>query len=126
MTDRDLKEQMARFEAARIGAPVELSPAKVARVVAVHDGTDQDATVDALAAAIAGRTGAGVETLTPRSEDGDPLPALLAAAGTGDVVVVPSPFGRDYQSEGRLSLSTRRATPPCASRGRRSPTSSAA
>lgn len=108
MSDKDdLKQQMASFEAARIARPANLAPAVIAGVVAVHDGTDQDATVDALAQAIAQRTGARLTTLAaPSGPDADPLPAMLDAAGEGDVIVVPSPFGRDYEAEGQLSLST--------------------
>lgn len=107
MTDKDLQEQMAQFEAARIVAPVELSPQRVGKVVAVHDGTDQDQTVDALAQAMAKRAGAEVQTVTPPAGNEDEaLAALLAAAGKHDVLVVPSPFGRDYAAEGQLSLST--------------------
>jgi hypothetical protein len=107
MTDKDLQEQMAQFEAARITAPVELFPQAVGQIVAVHDGTDQDATVDALAGAMAKRTAVELQTITPRASDEDAaLADLLAAAGKGDVLVVPSPFGRDYLAEGQLSLST--------------------
>ncbi|HEB52979.1 MAG TPA: hypothetical protein ENI87_06985 [bacterium] len=103
----DLKEQMAKFAAARITAPVELSPQSVGRVVAAHDGTDQDATVDTLANAMAARLGTGCEHAAPATGDADAaLATLLAAAGAGDVLVVPSPFGRDYEAEGQLSLST--------------------
>lgn len=106
MSDRSLQEQMAQFEAARIASPVELAPATVRRVVAVHDGSDQDATVDALAVAIAARTGAAVHPVPPPSAGADPVPTVLAAAGEGELIVVPSPFGRDYASEGQASLST--------------------
>lgn len=113
MTDKDLQEQMAQFEAARITAPVELFPQVVGKIVAVHDGTDQDATVDALAGAMAKRAAVELQTITPhassrgsaRNEDAV-LAELLLAAGKGDVLVVPSPFGRDYLTEGQHSLST--------------------
>lgn len=104
MTDKDLQEQMAQFEAARITSPVELQPQPVGKVVAAHDGSDQDATVDALAKAMAARAGCEVE-MHPATGD-DPLPALLAAAGKGDVLVLPAPLGRDYQTAGQISLST--------------------
>lgn len=111
MTDKNLKEQMAQFEAARITAPVELEPQRVNKVVAVHDGTDQDATVDALAKAMAERVGAELVSLSPLAGgqaggQQDALPDLLAAAGAGDVLVLPSPFGRDYEAVGQDSLST--------------------
>jgi len=106
MTDKDLQEQMAQFEAARITAPVELQPQPVGKVVAAHDGTDQDATVDALAKTMAARAGCELVAHPAKDGDGDPLPGLLAAAGKGDVLVVPSPLGRDYQTEGQISLST--------------------
>ncbi|MFT4511626.1 MAG: hypothetical protein ACI89X_003581 [Planctomycetota bacterium] len=107
MTDKDLQEQMAQFEAARITAPVELSPQVVGKIVAVHDGTDQDATVDALAGAMAKRAAVELQTISPQVGDEDAVLAeLLAAAGKGDVLVVPCPFGRDYLAEGQLSLST--------------------
>ena len=64
MTDKDLQEQMAQFEAARITSPVELQPQTVSKVVAVHDRTDQDATVDALAKAVAAAHATGA-TPTP-------------------------------------------------------------
>jgi len=107
MTDKDLQEQMAQFEAARITAPVDLQPRPVKSVVAVHDGTDQDATVDALAQVMAERAGCESRVIAPLADgNSDALPALLAAAGAGDILVVPSPFGRDYQAEGQISLST--------------------
>lgn len=105
MTDKDLQEQMAQFEAARITAPVELRPQPVGKIVAVHDGTDQDATVDALAKAMAARVKCEVVGVAATG-DGDPLPMLLQAAGKGDVLVVPSPLGRDYQVDGQISLTT--------------------
>jgi hypothetical protein len=107
MTDKDLQEQMAQFEAARITSPVDLQPQTVSKVVAVHDRTDQDATVDALAKAVAERAGCEVASISPLAGgDTDALPALLAAAGQGEVLVLPSPFGRDYEAEGQISLST--------------------
>lgn len=104
MTDRELREQLARFEAARIEEPVVLEPAAVRGVLAVHDGTDQDAIVSALAGAIAARTGAAVTSFAASSPE--PHAEILAAGRDCEVLVVPSPFGRDYASEGRLSLST--------------------
>ena len=108
MTDKNLQEQMAQFEAARITAPVELLPQSVGKIIAVHDGTDQDATVDVLAKAMAERTSAELETIDPQASGGEDevLAALLGAAGESDVLVVPSPFGRDYEAEGQISLST--------------------
>jgi hypothetical protein len=108
MTDRqDLAREMARFEAARVAAPVELAPAAVRGVLAVLDGTDQDPTVRALASALAARTGAEVRELEViAGAAGDPLEVILAAAEDVDVVVVPSPFQRDFSSEHRESLST--------------------
>lgn len=107
MTDKNLQEQMAQFEAARITAPVELQPQPVNKVVAVHDGTDQDNTVDSLAQAMAQRIDCELQTIAPLAKgDADPLTALLAAAGEGDVLVLPSPLGGDYQADGQISLST--------------------
>lgn len=107
MTDKNLQEQIAQFEAARITSPVELQPQPVNKVVAVHDATDQDRTVDALAKAMVARVGCELQSIAPLAGgDTDALPALLAAAGQGDVLVLASPFGRDYQAEGQLSLST--------------------
>ncbi|MFK7740240.1 MAG: hypothetical protein AB8H80_07940 [Planctomycetota bacterium] len=102
----ELKEQMAKFAAARITSPVELQPATVGKVVAVHDGTDQDATVDALAQALAARVQQEVHTVAVAAKSDNVLSELLAAAGSGDVLVVPSPFGHDYQQDGAQSLST--------------------
>lgn len=104
MTDKDLKAQMAQFEAARVEARVELEPAHVANVLAVLDGSDQDATVRVLAAAMAARTGAAVRELQPAGADA--LPEILAAAKDCQLVVVPSPFRRDYTTAGQQSLST--------------------
>jgi len=107
MTDKNLQEQMAQFEAARITSPVELQPQAVNKVVAVHDATDQDTTVDALAEAMVARVGCELQSIAPLAGGvPDALPALLAAAGQGDVLVLASPFGRDYQAEGQISLST--------------------
>lgn len=107
MSDHDdLKEQMAKFAAARIDDPVALQPARVGKVVAVHDGTDQDAVVDALAAAIAGRCAAQHERLDVDARGDGALDAMLAIGTAGDMLVVPSPFGRDYQAIGQQTLST--------------------
>ncbi|MGE3175341.1 MAG: hypothetical protein AB7O97_22140 [Planctomycetota bacterium] len=102
--DERLKEQMARFEAARIGDGVALAPAAITAVLAVFDGTDQDATVRALAQAMAARTGAELRDVRPAAADA--LPEILAAAAGCQVVVAPSPFRRDYATEGQHSLST--------------------
>lgn len=102
MGNDELKQQMAMFEAARIAAPVEVAPTLVTGVLAVFDGTDQDATVQTLAAAFAARTGATVREF--RSADDEPHAAILAAAKGCQVLVVPSPFRRDYATEGQQSL----------------------
>lgn len=107
MSDNDdLREQMAKFAAARVTAPVELHLPELGKVVAVHDGTDQDRTVDQLAAEIARRCAIPCQTLPLDPTARDVLPEMLAAAGERDVIVVPSPFGRDYEQLGQLSLST--------------------
>lgn len=107
-THDDLKREMARFEAARVGARVELAPTPIDDILAVFDGTDQDATVRALASAMAAQTGAMVREL--RAPDAAPqsdfLSAILSASVEADVVVAPCPFGRDYEREGAESLST--------------------
>ncbi|MEZ6016357.1 MAG: hypothetical protein R3F49_14665 [Planctomycetota bacterium] len=100
----DLKREMARFEAARVTAPIDLQPAELRVLLAVFDGTDQDATVAALARAISARTGATVRE--HHATGAEPLMGILAAAEGADLVIAPSPFGRDYLTEGHESLST--------------------
>lgn len=102
--DDPVKRQMAAFAAARVATPVHLEPTRVSDVLAVFDGTDQDPTVDALAAAIATRTGARVRSW--RGDMPDPAKSILAAASGCQVMVVPSPFRHDYCAEGHESLST--------------------
>ncbi|MBP8299724.1 MAG: hypothetical protein KA020_05110, partial [Planctomycetes bacterium] len=104
MTDSDLKNQLLQFEAARVGAPLALQPAKVTNVLAVRDGTDQDPTVLALAGAFALRSGAVVREF--HSAAADPFDELLKVASDCQLLVVPSPFRRDYAAEGQQSLST--------------------
>lgn len=102
--DEDLKRQMAAFEAARTGAPLALVPAPLRTVLCVHDGSDQDATADQLAAALAARTAAAVQPFAASAQD--PLPEILAAAAGCELVVLPCPFRRDYTTERAESLST--------------------
>lgn len=102
--DDPLKRQMAEFEAARVSAPVHLEPTPVTAILAVLDGSDQDATVEALAEGMTSCTRAEVRMLRPGEQDA--LPTILGAAEGCQVVVVPSPFRRDYRREGQESLST--------------------
>lgn len=102
--DDPVKRQMAAFAAARVATPVHLEPAKVTAILAVFDGTDQDPTVDALAAALATRTGASVRAW--RGDQPDPANLILHAAAGCELLVVPSPFRHDYRAEGHESLST--------------------
>lgn len=120
--DRDLSRQIAAFEAARIAHPLHLEPAPVQEVLAVHDGTDQDRTVTALAEAAAAKTGAKLKRL---AADGDePHAAILEAAKSSQLMFIPSPFRLDYAEHRAQSLSTtidlvlaRGRTPVCLVRG---------
>lgn len=91
MTDSDLKAQMAQFEAARTGEPLQLEPAELRQVLAVRDGSTEDPAVLALARAIGTRTGAQVRELAVAA--GDPVPAVLAAAQGCQLVVVQHRLG---------------------------------
>ncbi len=101
-----LERQMAAFEQARIEAPVDIQPMVCARVLVVHDGTDQDATSDALAAATASQYGVDVFTHKADPRDADAYQGILAAAEEHDIAFVPCPFGRDYAELKTETLST--------------------
>ena len=124
-TDPDLPElarEIAGFEAARIARPVHLEPTPIRSILAVRDGSDQDATVVALAQAAAELTGATVSELRPSA--GDAHQEILAATDGHDLVLVPCPYGADYAAVGTQTLSTtldvvlaRGRTPTCLVRG---------
>ncbi len=106
MTDselnRDLQREMTAFAAARISAPVEVAPHVPQRILRLQDGSDQDATAAALAAALQRTTGAPVESLRPPLATA--AEAILAAARAGDLLVLPCPFGADYANLRDVSL----------------------
>lgn len=119
--DPDLRRQMAAFEAARVEEAVELAPPKIERILAVLDGSDQQPLVTALAGAMAARTGA---TVSQWSGSGPDVHAeILATASECQLMVVPSPFGRNYaEMHDTLSTAmdlvlTRGSIPVCIARG---------
>ncbi|MEM7199689.1 MAG: hypothetical protein AAF628_05445 [Planctomycetota bacterium] len=118
----ELAREMAGFEAARVTHPIKLEPATVGSVLAIYDGTDQDATVRALAAAAAARTGAGLTECT--IDTADAADAILEAGRAHDLWFVPCPYRLDYTAIGAASLSptldlvlTRTPRPICLVRG---------
>lgn len=103
MTDPELQRQIAQFEAARIERPLDLVPAELRRILVVADGSDQDATAQALARAAARGT---AEVVTQGFDAQEPHAEILASARGFDLLVVPCPFRADYAAVGRDTLST--------------------
>lgn len=103
MTDPELERQMAQFEAARIAHAVELGVAPLRRILVVRDGSDQDATAQALAAAAARGE---AEVVTREFTAAEPHTEILTAAQGFDLLVVPCPFRADYTQVGQDTLST--------------------
>ena len=105
---------MAQFEAARITAPVAVdAPPRCGAVITVHDGTDQDATVDVLAARRSpSRTGAELQAHESRrlchDGDGDAVLAWVAEAPlvTATCWSYRRRSGATTSADGQLSLST--------------------
>lgn len=106
MTDEhilhDLQREIAGFAAARIDAPVRIERPKIARILLARDGSDQDATATAVTAALAANSGAPVKELSPPPAKAADV--LLAEARSDDLLVLPCPFGADYEAVGSVSL----------------------
>jgi hypothetical protein len=128
--DHDVEASMRLFERAHVGEVSAVEPRQPARVLLALDGSDQDALGVALSRGLRERFGCAVsvmdarerrdsadlasqaaraiggEWLPPRT--GESFEQILAAAAEtrSDLVVVPSPFGRDLESVGPDSTGT--------------------
>jgi hypothetical protein len=128
--DRGVDESMRMFEKSQVGPAAALSPIRPARVMLVLDGSAQDGT--GIAAAKYLRETFNVETLVLDARDsvegnvttsviesvsgsrpierpdGDSYDAILAALQSHavDLVVIPCPFGRDFDKVGTDSAGT--------------------
>lgn len=128
--DRGVDESMRMFEKSKVGDAPELLPIKPARVMLVLDGSSQDDT--GISAASYLRQTFNVETLVLDAREstendvttrvtetvsgarpiqrgeGDAYDAILAALRTHavDLIIVPCPFGRDFDKVGTDSAGT--------------------
>ena len=128
--DRGVDESMRMFEKSKVGSAPALVPIQPSRILLVLDGSDQDQT--GIAAAQYLRKTFNVETLVLdareggendltagviesvsgsrpiQSPGGDAYDAILASLETHavDLVVIPCPFGRDFEKVGTDSAGT--------------------
>ena len=128
--DRGVDESMRMFERSKVGPAPALVPIKPSRVMLVLDGSPQDQTTIAAAGYL--RATFNVETLVLDAREtvqgdltgavlesvsgsrpiqrpaGDSYDAILAALATHavDLLVVPCPFGRDFDKVGTDSAGT--------------------
>ena len=131
--DRDVDASMRMFEKSNVGTGVAITPTKPSRVLVVLDGSDQDDT--AIDAALFLRTTFNVESVILDARDksaddasdlavtrspevsgarpisrspGDAYDAILTAVSDHDVdlVIVPCPFGRSFETVGTDSAGT--------------------
>ncbi|MEO1527809.1 MAG: universal stress protein [Planctomycetota bacterium] len=134
--DRGVDESMRMFEKSQVGDSAALVPIKPSRVLLVLDGSPQDETgIDAvnylrdtfnvetlvldarerredaesddIVTAVTERV-SGSRPITPPKNDGDSHDIILAALGAHsvDLVVLPCPFGREFESIGTDSAGT--------------------
>lgn len=130
--DRQVEASMRMFEQAHVGPPAPVAPIHPERVLVCLDGSGQDDGVIAAAAFFNARTSpcqllvldareqdepgsyaderaaALREARVVRVETGDAYDRILAAVETEtpDLVIVPCPFGRDFESVGADSTGT--------------------
>lgn len=131
--DRDVEESMRMFERSQVGSPTLITTIKPSRVLLVLDGSPQDETSVDAAANLRDRfdtetlvldaryqTAEGSSDLASdrakqvsgarpiQSKGGEPYDAILAALGehSVDLVIVPCPFGRSFESIGTDSAGT--------------------
>lgn len=128
--DRGVDESMRMFEKSKVGGAVALSPIKPSRILLVLDGSAQDKTCIAAAQYLretfnveslvldARESDAGelsesvVGTLSGsrpiRRPEGDAYDAVLQSLETHavDLVILPCPFGRDFDNVGTDSAGT--------------------
>ena len=126
----DIDRGVGLFERARVGDAAPVEPITPARVLAVLDGSTQDACTLGLTARLKARFGAAVLVADARTTDAGAGPGETVAAGLGgtalprtggeshdqilaaveasgcDLVIVPCPFGRDLENVGPDSAGT--------------------
>lgn len=97
-----LASSLAAFRGALQPQKVELVTHAPSRLFVALDGSDQNAAVRGLAAAVAGRTGAEV---VERADLADAEALLAAAQEAGaDLILMDAPFGEDYEPTAGESL----------------------
>ena len=131
--DRDVEESMRMFERSQVGSPTLITTIKPSRVLLVLDGSPQDETsvdaaanlrerfntetlvVDARDQAAEGSRDEAADRAKQISgarpiqrKDGEPYDAILAALNehSVDLVIVPCPFGRSFETIGTDSAGT--------------------
>ena len=134
--DRGVDASMRMFEKSKVGDSAALVPIKPARVLLVLDGSPQDETgiesanylretfnvetlvldgresddgqqLEDIAGPVIERV-SGSRPITPPENDGDAHDIILAALGAHsvDLVILPCPFGREFESIGTDSAGT--------------------
>lgn len=88
-------EDLGMFEAAAHPVPAEIPTPELKSMYVAGDGSNQDATVQGLAAAVAAHTGAQIVEQSGAAG----IDELLAAAREKcpDLIIVPVPYGEDYR-----------------------------
>ena len=129
--DRQVDASMRMFERAKVGPAAALSPTEIARVLICPDGSTQDQAiedavgflksrfpaanffrVDAREGAVAEPPAAltaslaGIELCEVEGEDAYDKILAAATACQADLLVLPCPFGRDFESVGADSAGT--------------------
>lgn len=128
--DHDVQESMALFERAQIGEVAPISPRSPKRMLLVLDGSQQDDLSIELCRRLQSRFGTGLDVLDARESIssnelaervarslgatamsksvGESYEQILRAAAENgcDLIVVPSPYGRDLEKVGSDSTGT--------------------
>jgi|GEM_PF-6550183 len=101
-SSENFNEDVGLFEAATHPVVLDFSPPPLKSIVIALDGSDRDATVREYANQLAKQSGARVDTLQGGSGSGDILSGV--AVQHADLLIVPVPFGQNYQELGSDSL----------------------
>ena len=105
----EIESSLGMFEAALESADRELPIPKIERIAVALDGSNQEKTARSVADVLMRRTGSAAPTMIePPIATGaaDRARTILDAVreSNADILVVPTPFGEDYEAIGSLSL----------------------
>lgn len=128
--DHDVRESMALFERAQVGEVAPIEPRSPGRILVVLDGSQQDKLSLSLASRLQGRFACPMDVLDAREwvdsnelavqasqaigahplskSEGDSYEQILLAAEErgSELIIVPSPYGRDLEKVGTDSTGT--------------------